>query len=64
MARDFGPVVQEEVRRLPEKYHSAAVVLCYWQSPSHTNKRPPSSVVRWELSVAGWHGHESCCIVA
>ena len=27
---EFGPIVQEEVRRLPEKYRSA-VVLCYWQ---------------------------------
>ena len=27
---DFGPVVQEEVRRLPEKYRTV-VVLCYWQ---------------------------------
>ena len=34
MNRDFGPVVQEEVRRLPEKYR-AVVVLCYWQSLSH-----------------------------
>ena len=34
MARDFGPVVQEEVRRLPEKYR-AVVVLCYWQSLTH-----------------------------
>jgi HlyD family secretion protein len=31
VSRDFGPVVQEEVRRLPEKYR-AVVVLCYWQS--------------------------------
>jgi RNA polymerase sigma factor (sigma-70 family) len=31
MDRDeFGPIVQEEVRRLPEKYR-AAVVLCYWE---------------------------------
>jgi HlyD family secretion protein len=27
---DFGPVIQEEVRRLPAKYR-AVVVLCYWQ---------------------------------
>jgi RNA polymerase sigma factor (sigma-70 family) len=27
---DLSPVVQEEVRRLPEKYR-AVVVLCYWQ---------------------------------
>jgi polysaccharide biosynthesis/export protein len=27
---EFGPVVQEEVRRLPEKYR-AVVALCYWQ---------------------------------
>ena len=26
----FGPIVQEEVRRLPEKYR-AVVALCYWQ---------------------------------
>ena len=31
---DFGPVVQEEVRRLPERYR-AVVVLCYWQSLTH-----------------------------
>ena len=31
---EFGPVVQEEVRRLPEKYR-AVVVLCYWQSMTH-----------------------------
>ena len=27
---EFGPVIQEEVRRLPEKYR-AVVALCYWQ---------------------------------
>ncbi len=27
---EFGPIVQEEVRRLPEKYRSA-VILCYWE---------------------------------
>src|SRR5271166_1388001 len=26
----FGPVVQEEIRRLPEKYRSV-VLLCYWE---------------------------------
>jgi HlyD family secretion protein len=31
VTKDFGPVVQEEVRRLPENYR-AVVVLCYWQS--------------------------------
>ena len=30
----FGPIVQEEVRRLPEKYR-AVVVLCYWQGLTH-----------------------------
>jgi RNA polymerase sigma factor (sigma-70 family) len=34
LTRDFGPVVQEEVRHLPEKYR-AVVVLCYWQSLTH-----------------------------
>ena len=27
---EFGPVIQQEVQRLPEKYR-AVVVLCYWQ---------------------------------
>jgi HlyD family secretion protein len=31
---EFGPIVQEEVRRLPEKYR-AAVVLCYWEGLTH-----------------------------
>ena len=31
---EFGPVVQEEVGRLPEKYRSV-VVLCYWQGLTH-----------------------------
>jgi polysaccharide export outer membrane protein len=30
----YGPIVQEEVRRLPEKYR-AAVVLCYWEGLTH-----------------------------
>ncbi len=29
-SQEFGPIVQEEVRRLPEKYR-AVVVLCYWE---------------------------------
>ncbi len=31
---ELGPIVQEEVRRLPEKYR-AVVVLCYWQGLTH-----------------------------
>jgi polysaccharide biosynthesis/export protein len=31
---EFGPIVQEEVRRLPEKYR-ATIVLCYWQGLTH-----------------------------
>jgi polysaccharide biosynthesis/export protein len=31
---EFGPVVQEEVQRLPEKYR-AVVALCYWQGLTH-----------------------------
>jgi HlyD family secretion protein len=30
----FGPIVQEEVHRLPEKYR-AVVALCYWQGRTH-----------------------------
>jgi HlyD family secretion protein len=30
----LGPVIQEEVRRLPEKYR-AVVALCYWQGLTH-----------------------------
>ena len=30
----FGPIIQEEVRRLPERYRTA-VVLCYWQGLTH-----------------------------
>jgi RNA polymerase sigma factor (sigma-70 family) len=31
---EFGPVIQEEVERLPEKYR-AVVALCYWQGLTH-----------------------------
>ncbi len=31
---EFGPIVQEEVQRLPEKYR-AVVVLCFWQGMTH-----------------------------
>ena len=31
---EFGPIIQEEVRRLPEKYREA-VVLCYWEGLTH-----------------------------
>ncbi len=31
---EFGPVIQEEVRRLPEKYR-AVVALCYWEGMTH-----------------------------
>jgi HlyD family secretion protein len=30
----YGPIVQDEVRRLPEKYRDV-VVLCYWQGLTH-----------------------------
>jgi polysaccharide biosynthesis/export protein len=30
----FCPIIQEEVRRQPEKYHTV-VVLCYWASLTH-----------------------------
>jgi HlyD family secretion protein len=30
----YGPIVQDEVRRLPEKYR-AVVALCYWQGLTH-----------------------------
>jgi HlyD family secretion protein len=31
---EFGPVIQEELRRLPERYRTV-VVLCYWESLTH-----------------------------
>jgi polysaccharide biosynthesis/export protein len=31
---EFGPIIQDEVRRLPEKYR-AVVVLCYWKGLTH-----------------------------
>jgi HlyD family secretion protein len=31
---DFGPIIQKEVRRLPQKYR-AVVVLCYWEGMTH-----------------------------
>ena len=40
---DLGPAVQEEVRRLPEKYRAAATVLCYWQGLTHGSRPPASS---------------------
>jgi Sigma-70, region 4 len=55
MTRDFGPVVQEEVQRLPEKYR-AVVVLCYWQSLTHDQAAAqlgcPLGTVRSRLSRA------------
>ena len=32
--QELGPIVQEEVRRLPERYR-AVVVLCYWEGLTH-----------------------------
>ena len=61
MTRDFGPIVQEEVRRLPERYR-AVVVLCYWQSLTH-EQAAARSAVRWARSGAGWRGRASSCIV-
>src|SRR5262249_60379137 len=36
---ELGPIVQEEVRRLPEKYR-AVVVLCYWAGPTQEHAAP------------------------
>ena len=55
LVEDFGPVVQEEVRRLPQKYR-AVVVLCYWQSLTHeqaaTQLGCPLGTVRSRLARA------------
>jgi polysaccharide biosynthesis/export protein len=52
---DFGPVIQEEVRRLPEKYR-AVVALCYWQGLTHeqaaTQLGCPLGTVRSRLARA------------
>ena len=52
---DLGPVLHEEVGRLPEKYR-AAVVLCYWEGLTHEQAadrlRWPVGTVRSRLSWA------------
>jgi polysaccharide biosynthesis/export protein len=52
---EFGPIVQEEVRRLPEKYR-AVVTLCYWQGLTHeqaaTQLGCPLGTVRSRLARA------------
>ncbi len=52
---DLGPVLHEEVARLPEKYR-AAVVLCYWEGLTHEQAadrlRWPVGTVRSRLSWA------------
>jgi RNA polymerase sigma factor (sigma-70 family) len=52
---DLGPVLHEEVGRLPEKYR-AAVVLCYWDGLTHEQAadrlRWPVGTVRSRLSWA------------
>ena len=47
----FGPVVQEEVRRLPEKYRSV-ILLCYWEGLTH-EQAAASLAVRSARSAAG-----------
>ena len=39
--QEFGPIVQEEVRRLPEKYR-AVVVLCYWEGLTQEQAARPA----------------------
>jgi polysaccharide biosynthesis/export protein len=52
---EFGPIVQEEVRRLPEKYR-AVVALCYWegltQEQAATQLGCPLGTVRSRLARA------------
>ena len=52
---EFGPVVQEEVQRLPEKYR-AVVLLCYWQGLTQEQTAArlncPLGTVRSRLSRA------------
>ena len=52
---EFGPVIQEEVRRLPEKYR-AVVALCYWEGLTHeqaaTQLGCPLGTVRSRLARA------------
>ncbi len=52
---EFGPVIQQEVQRLPEKYR-AVVVLCYWQglTQEHAAERLgcPLGTVRSRLARA------------
>ena len=57
---EFGPIVQEEVRRLPEKYR-AAVVLCYWegltQEQAAVQLGIPLGTVRSRVARRG-----TCCV--
>jgi polysaccharide biosynthesis/export protein len=58
---EFGPVVQEEVRRLPEKYR-AVVALCYWQGLTQeqaaTQLGCPLGTVRSRLARARGQLHK------
>ncbi len=54
-SQELGPIVQEEVRRLPEKYR-APLVLCYWegltQEQAATQLEIPLGTVRSRLARA------------
>ncbi len=58
---EFGPVIQEEVRRLPEKYR-AVVALCYWQGLTQeqaaTQLGCPLGTVRSRLARARGQLHK------
>ena len=51
--------MQEEVRRLPQKYRTV-VVLCYWEGLTQ-EQAAVHSASRWAPCGAGWLGRGSYC---
>ena len=57
---DLGPVLHEEVDRLPEKYRQP-VVLCYLEGQTHEERPRAAAVAGRHGERGGWRGPGSAC---